>query len=159
MFLRTSYLRRLTSCLAIFGSLFGSLQQSHAFCHWTECEAVSDREECQSCQAKKACCHRHEHEQLPAVEQVCCGCSEAADHHRMPCQGHCWCCRQSEPVNVPSDGSTTAKEILAPWTLNPVDSVVVAFAEQLAPSTVNGFDDATTPSAAQFCVQLCRFRI
>lgn len=160
MFVRTSYLRRLTSSLAILVSLFGSLQQCHAFCHWTECETASDREECQSCQAKKACCHRHEHEQRPTVEQARCGCSEAADHHRVPCQDSCWCCRASEPVSVPKDGSSNAQELLAASALVSADYLMSVSIEHL----VTSFDDSAfreldTLSAAQFCVQLCRFRI
>jgi hypothetical protein len=160
MFIRTSYLRRLTSCLAILVSLFGSLQQCHAFCRWTECETASDRGECQSCQAKKACCHRHERERLPTVEQVRCGCSEAADQHRVPCQDSCWCCRASEPVSVPKDGLSNAQELLASSALDSADYLINVSNEHLVTSIDNGaFRELITLSAAQFCVQLCRFRI
>lgn len=158
MNLRTPKLRRLVGCLAILTSLLGSLQQAHAFCAWTECDSASESKPCAACQAKKSCCQSHNHAPSPAIKQNCCH-HETAQHRQVPCQEHCWCCRQSEPVNVPNDSSTNAKEILAPSTLSPVDSVVVALVEQFAAHAENVFDDATTPSAAQFCVQLCRFRI
>ncbi len=160
MFIRTSYLRRLTSCLAILVSLIGGLQQSHAFCHWTECDSASEHKGCQACQAKKACCHRHEHKQGPAVEQVRCGCSEAGDHHRVPCQDSCWCCQSSEPVSNPKDGLNSAQELLALSTLGSADYLMSVPIEHTVCSLGDSaFRELDTLSAAQFCVQLCRFRI
>jgi hypothetical protein len=159
MFLRISYLRRLTSCLAILISLMGNLQQSHALCYLTECDTASDSEECGECRAEKTCPHSHEHEQIPAVGSLSCG-SEVADHHSTPCQDRCWCCSPAEPVSVPKDGSSHAQELLAYTVLASADYLTSVPIEHLVASfDHSAFRELDTLSAAQFCVQLCRFRI
>ena len=159
MFIRTSYLRRITSCLAILISPLGSLQQSHAFCQWTECESASSKKETsQASHAACDCCH-DEHEQVPAIEMTC---SEpcVAQHHHLPCQQDCWCCRPSNPLSIPIDGTSSAKELLESCSLISVDYLVSALAEQvITPFHESAFRETDTLSAAQRCVQLCRFRI
>lgn len=159
MFIRTSYLRRLTSSLAILVSLIGSLQQSHAFCHLTECGAASDQEECQACRDGKSCCLCQQCQEVPAIDSVCCG-AAVADGQPLPCQDSCWCCRASEPISLPKDGSSSAEELLASSALFCADYLMSVPIEHLVASFDNSeFRELDILSAAQFCVQLCRFRI
>lgn len=159
MFIRTSYLRQITSCLAILISLLGSLQQSHAFCQWTECASASSKNDtCQAGHADRGCCH-DEHEQVSAIETTC---SEPCltHHQNLPCQQHCWCCQPLDPLSVPTDGTSQAKELVTDCSLVAVDYLFGGLTQQVAsPFDEHAFRQADSLTAAEFCVQLCRFRI
>ncbi|MDZ4656096.1 MAG: hypothetical protein SH868_00815 [Bythopirellula sp.] len=159
MFIRTSYLRRMTSCLAILISFVGSLQQSHAFCQWTECGSASSKQAtCQADHASCKCCH-DEHEQIAVIEATC---SEPCltQHQNVPCQQHCWCCQASDPLRVPTDGTSSAKELVTDSSLVAVDYLFGGLTEQVAsPFDEHTFREVASLTAAEFCVQLCRFRI
>lgn len=159
MFIRTSYLRRMTSCLAIFISLVGSLQQSHALCQWTECGSASSQQEtCQAVRASCSCCH-DEHEHVAVIETTC---SDPCltSHQNLPCQQHCWCCQAADPLQAPTDGTGSAKELVSDSSLVAVDYLLGALTDQIvSPFDEHAFREAVSLTAAEFCVQLCRFRI
>jgi len=161
MFLGTTYLRRITCCLAILLSPMGSLQQSHAFCHWTDCASAGDQvDTCIACCTAKDCCHdSSDHEHGPAIERT--GPQAYGAHQdNLPCHNGCWCCRSVDPVTTASDATDGAKRLLTSISLISVDSLVGAWAEHVvSPFDENALRDADTLSAAQLCVQLCRFRI
>jgi hypothetical protein len=150
--------RRFISCLAILASLASSLQQCHAFCVLTECESECGSKTCEACQAKKSCCQRHEHAAAPKIESACCHHS-VTQQQPAPCQDHCWCCRQSDPVSAPSDETSRAKEVLAASVLMSLDSFVgVPVIRLSGPRECMHFARHSLCSA-EFCVALCRFRI
>ncbi len=157
MFLGTAYLRRITVCLAILLSPMGSLQQSHAFCYWTACACAGYQVD--TCTAKDCRHDCSDHEHGPAIERICQQ-SRFAHQDNLPCQRGCWCCRPVDPVTIPSDATDGAKKLLTSISLHSVDSLIGVLAEHvITPLDENALRDADTLSAAQFCVQLCRFRI
>ena len=159
MLIRNSYLRRTTSYLAILISLASSLQQSHAFCFWTECGIDSGKSE--TCQFERPacdCCHG-KHVQADEFDTIF---SELglSHHQNLPCQQHCWCCQPSDPLRASTDGTSEAKELVTDCSLSAVDYLFGGLTKQLAsPFDEQAFREAASLTAAEFCVQLCRFRI
>lgn len=157
MFLGTTFLRRITACLAILISPIGSLQQSRAFCYWTDCACASSQVD--ACTTEDRCHNPCDHEHGSEIERSHQE-SSAERHHNLPCQQGCWCCRPTDPVTIPSDETDGAKRLLTSLSLISVDTMIGAVAEHIAtPFDDGALRDADTLSAAQFCVQLCRFRI
>lgn len=158
MNLRTPNFRRFVVSLAMITSLMGSLQQCHAFCAMTECETACGPEKCSACQAKKSCCHSHDHGVVSKIESVCCH-HLMTQHEPTPCQDHCWCCRQSEPSRVPSDETSRAKEILASSTFMLVTCITEILPIQASISDGCQFLDSHALAEVDVCIDLCRFRI
>jgi hypothetical protein len=153
----SAFLRRITACLAILISPMGSLQQSRAFCYWTDCSCASGQVDAFT--ADQRCHDPSDHEHESAIERTPQQLS-LERHHNLPCQQGCWCCRPTDPVKIPSDETDGAKRLLASLSLISVDTMIGAVAEHIATPFDDGAPrDADTLSAAQFCVQLCRFRI
>jgi hypothetical protein len=160
MFKRTTHQWRFLSCLAIFVSLIGSLQQCHAFCYLTSCEVASiathEGSDCRgACTCSECACHHHETKANASQDE-----RALAGHQESPCQSDCWCCHPANPLTVSSDATESAKKQLASNDFVSAGVIVGSFIEpEISPAWDISFRESDSLTAAEFCVQLCRFRI
>lgn len=164
VFYRCKKLKRLIAACGLALMLINSGQQTHAFCHLTDCVASASESEggetkcCQS-RARNSCQHS-EKGQVGSAE----ACSTdsprivAEQHgHDCPNPNSCWCCQPTPPQQAPS--------------LIEADTVVDVLATSIAPYAA--IDDLGVTSseisqsiqspsierAFEVCVRLCRFLV
>ena len=161
MSLGATYLRHLTCCLTIVLAPMGSLQQVHAFCHWTGCSCVCQGDDtCPGHEHADDCLHEGcDAASSPGVsEQRCSECF--FQPQELPSHRPCWCCQPAHPLLIPSNGTEGARQLLASGVQIIVNASTCALPGD-SMSSLSGVDGSLTdtPSAAQSCAQLCRFQI
>lgn len=159
MSIRSRKTRQITSYLAMVASLLVCLQQCHAYCYLTSCDVASG--EVATCECGDCCRHEHDcHHHGPADTDDSHDDHSFGGHHQGPCQSGCWCCRAADPLTVSSDTTDVAKKLLASSDLITCDLIASNLPDHaLAAAFDVAYREYNSLSAAELCVQLCRFRI
>jgi hypothetical protein len=154
---------KLKRCFCVFMialSLLGNMQQSRAFCAWTECGCAetssNEGRQAGNCHCCKHKSHRNSHVSQASKASEAQGAQAQA---QLPSRPDCWCCQHPEPRDL-RDASVKDKVARLYFASLPViswDNLLER--DQMSSPFLSTTTDDGPFTALEVCADLCRYLI
>lgn len=160
MFYRCDKLRRAICLLGVMLTLSPAMQGVHAFCQLSGCASDSSLESVAEHQCSNhGCSHSHRDHALTSNTSHD-GCEEepsGSSNSPCPCPPTCWSHQAPEPQELPKGAPVPAESLVQDGIFLNATLLDTSRNEQQSRIGALASLDASAMSAAEICVQLCRF--
>jgi hypothetical protein len=157
-------MKRLVAACGLALMLINSGQQTHAFCHLTDCadsasESKGGETKCCQSRARKSCQHSEKY-QVGSTRDCSTNSPKIVGEqhgHDCPNPNSCWCCQPTPPQQAPSPiEADTVVDVLV--TCIAPHAVIVDLGATRAEIS-QSIENPSVERAFEVCVRLCRFLV